>query len=66
MRRSKSGFLDVAAFRTLKLAMSWEQIESIASDVGIVFVPPSLYPRPGPIEQRSLLGLPKRAICLNN
>lgn len=38
--RSKSGFADVAAkLGTMKLAMPWEQIESIANDVGIVFIP---------------------------
>jgi anthranilate phosphoribosyltransferase len=39
--RSRAGFVDVATkLGTLKLAMPWELIESIANDVGIVFVPP--------------------------
>jgi anthranilate phosphoribosyltransferase len=39
--RSKSGFADVAArLGTLKVTMPWEELESIARDVGIVFVPP--------------------------
>jgi hypothetical protein len=37
--RSKAGFADVAArLGTLKLSMRWEVIESIADEVGIVFV----------------------------
>jgi anthranilate phosphoribosyltransferase len=67
-RRSKSGFLDVAArLGTLKLAMSWEQIESIASDVGIVFVPPSHYPLAlGQLEQTlTPSGCRNAAIYLN-
>ena len=41
---SKSGFADVAAkLGTLKVAMSWELIESILDDVGIVFIPPSCH-----------------------
>jgi anthranilate phosphoribosyltransferase len=40
--RSAAGYADVAAkLGTMKVSMSWEQIESIAADVGIVFVPPS-------------------------
>jgi anthranilate phosphoribosyltransferase len=42
--RSKSGFTDVATkLGTLKLAMPWELIESIANRVGIVFIPESYY-----------------------
>lgn len=42
--RSRSGFAEVAAkLGTLKLAMPWELIESIAAEVGIVFVPLSQY-----------------------
>ena len=56
--RSKSGFADVATrLGTLKVAMPWEEIESIAADVGIVFVPPSHYPAIlGVLEQK--LGAP--------
>jgi anthranilate phosphoribosyltransferase len=42
--RGKSGFADVAArLGTLKVAMPWERIESIAREVGIVFVPPAYH-----------------------
>ena len=51
--RSKSGFADVAAsLGTLKVAMPWPEIEAIAGDVGIVFVPPSYYaPQIGTLSQ---------------
>ena len=51
--RSKAGFADVAAkLGTLKLSMPWDMIQSIAEDVGIVFVPLTHYaPVLGPFEQ---------------
>ena len=42
--RSKAGFADVAAkLGTLKLSMPWDVIESVATDVGMVFVPLTHY-----------------------
>ncbi len=42
--RGKSGFADVAArLGTLKVAMPWDRIETIAREVGIVFVPPAYH-----------------------
>jgi anthranilate phosphoribosyltransferase len=52
-RRSKSGFFDVAVrLGTMKLSMSWDLIQSILDDVGIVFIPLTHYaPALGQLEQ---------------
>lgn len=53
--RSRSGFTDVATkLGTLKLAMPWESIESIADRVGIVFIPESYYAPALEVFERSL------------
>jgi anthranilate phosphoribosyltransferase len=43
--RSKSGFMEAAmALGCLKESLTWDQVEAVADQTGIAFVPPALYP----------------------